>query len=410
MKAKNKTEREVECLSAKLPKLSKAQIEWAIKHCSEESVAYSRKDRNSIGSFYIVTTSHGWQVLRYFQLFVKYRYHKRTDRVHYCECMQHWLKDGKYVFMSRQRMMGWYIDKFCHNLPMEVRTKTRWGFLGDPRNCGYDDYYLCKVQNKYKYVLRDFGDKIPIDELFRAINASTFSETLIRQHSDLWDLCRYRGVIYDKEKLAAVKVAIRHKYKVNAEWFDMLDNLSYLRKDLRNPQIICPTDLKVAHDKWLEKVQHKKKAMSKKMSDIRKIAEEKAQLRYLQAQEQREKERKKEIVGLSKLYLKRRKKYFGLVIGDDLLNIQVLKSVDDFFEEGQAMHHCVFSNGYYDVNRKPNCLILSAKANGERVETIEVDLSTGVIIQSRGKYNQSTPYHERIINLVKRQMDKILAL
>ena len=44
-----------------------------------------------------------------------------------------------------------------------------------------------------------------------------------------------------------------------------------------------------------------------------------------------------------------------------------LESVTQFYQESAAMHHCVFSNGYY---RRPDCLILSAKdANGKRLET-----------------------------------------
>ncbi|MBR3021578.1 MAG: PcfJ domain-containing protein [Bacteroidaceae bacterium] len=71
------------------------------------------------------------------------------------------------------------------------------------------------------------------------------------------------------------------------------------------------------------------------------------------------------------------------------------------------MHHCVFSNAYYDVKNRPYCLILSAKVAGERVETIEVDLKDYSVIQSRGKHNQSSPYHERILQLMNSNMWQI---
>ena len=71
------------------------------------------------------------------------------------------------------------------------------------------------------------------------------------------------------------------------------------------------------------------------------------------------------------------------------------------------MRHCVFANGYYDVSKKPNSLILSAKVNGERQETLEVDLLRLQVVQCRGKDNQPTEYHERIMELMKRDMHLI---
>ena len=74
-------------------------------------------------------------------------------------------------------------------------------------------------------------------------------------------------------------------------------------------------------------------------------------------------------------------------------------------EEGETMYHCVFANKYY---KKEKLLILTAKNNkGERLETIEVDLEKFSIIQSRGKFNNSTPYHDKIVSLVNKNMRKI---
>lgn len=53
------------------------------------------------------------------------------------------------------------------------------------------------------------------------------------------------------------------------------------------------------------------------------------------------------------------------------------------------------------------CLILSAKINGERIETIEIDLRTFSIVQSRGKHNQNSQYHDKIIALLKNNMWQI---
>jgi hypothetical protein len=72
-------------------------------------------------------------------------------------------------------------------------------------------------------------------------------------------------------------------------------------------------------------------------------------------------------------------------------------------EEGRAMHHCV--GGYYN---RPNSLILSAKIDGKRIETIEVSLLDYRLVQSRGLQNQSTRYHKRIVALMEKNMQEII--
>ncbi len=68
------------------------------------------------------------------------------------------------------------------------------------------------------------------------------------------------------------------------------------------------------------------------------------------------------------------------------------------------MHHCVFDNAYY---LKENSLILSATIEGRRIETIEVNLDTLKVVQSRGVCNKNTEYHEQIVNLVNANRELI---
>jgi hypothetical protein len=121
-----------------------------------------------------------------------------------------------------------------------------------------------------------------------------------------------------------------------------------------------------------------------------------------------EKKLKEEIVESrkwEKRYKSTKAKFFGICFGNSNIVVTVLQSVADIAVEGQAMHHCVFANEYY---KKPDSLILSAKTpEGERLETIEVDLKTFQILQSRGVCNQNTPHHNEIINLVNNNMYRI---
>ena len=71
--------------------------------------------------------------------------------------------------------------------------------------------------------------------------------------------------------------------------------------------------------------------------------------------------------------------------------------MQEYLEEGKALRHCVFTNEYY---LKKQSLILSARIEGKRIETIEVSLETMKVIQCRGLQNKNTEYHDRIVNLV----------
>ena len=98
---------------------------------------------------------------------------------------------------------------------------------------------------------------------------------------------------------------------------------------------------------------------------------------------------------------------FGIAFTDGTIQVRVLESVQEYIEEGQALHHCVFTNEYH---LKEKSLILSASIAGKRIETIEVSLETMQVIQCRGLQNKNTEYHDRIIDLVNRNIRQMRPL
>ena len=79
-------------------------------------------------------------------------------------------------------------------------------------------------------------------------------------------------------------------------------------------------------------------------------------------------------------YRKNKQKFFGLEITDGRIVIRPVQSVKEMQEEGDEMHHCVATNGYY---KRLDSLILSAKdKDGNRLETIEVSLKTMMVVLS----------------------------
>ena len=74
-------------------------------------------------------------------------------------------------------------------------------------------------------------------------------------------------------------------------------------------------------------------------------------------------------VGTGSLVCRSQRAVFGVEFSDGEICIKVLDSVEAIRQEGEAMHHCVFTNEYY---LKADSLILSATIDGKRIETIEV--------------------------------------
>lgn len=170
------------------------------------------------------------------------------------------------------------------------------------------------------------------------------------------------------------KVATRNSYEIAdiSIWCDYVDMLRRLGKDIHSPKYVCPTDLHREHDL--------------RQNELRRQREK----------EEKEKRRKKAMED-EKRFHEVKSKFFGISFTDGTIQVHVLESVREYLEEGVAMHHCVFDNAYY---LRENSLIFSATIEGRRIETIEVNLDTLKVVQSRGVCNQNTEYHDQIVNLV----------
>ena len=83
--------------------------------------------------------------------------------------------------------------------------------------------------------------------------------------------------------------------------------------------------------------------------------------------------------------------------------LKPLQTVEDFKQEGDELRHCVFSNKYYE---KKDILIIGAKVNGKRTETIELNLKSRKILQCRAKCNGVSARHEDILSLMEQNIQK----
>jgi hypothetical protein len=106
--------------------------------------------------------------------------------------------------------------------------------------------------------------------------------------------------------------------------------------------------------------------------------------------------------------LESKSKYFGITFGNDSIFVIVLRTLEDYKHEGDLQKHCVYTNSYYG---KKDSLVLSARmrdAPDKPVETVEISLSDGRILQCFGKCNQFTEHHQEILDLVSANSMKFL--
>ena len=148
---------------------------------------------------------------------------------------------------------------------------------------------------------------------------------------------------------------------------------------MSNAKFVCPTDLKAEHDRWMLKKQTWNK-------------------------HQKREERRKQLLQNEQAYSDLKANFIGLEFSEGKLHIRVLKDVNEFYEEGNTLKHCVFTNEYF---LKPDTLVFSAQIDGQRIETVEVSLESFQVIQSRGLFNQNTEFHDQIVSIVNRNVHLI---
>ena len=423
MKPKTALQKQVAKASATLRPLSYSQKEWAYDHCFEH-IAYRTKSGTMTCSdcghvwksgkgtlcdtlagckcpncgkelqvrdtlkrkyeqtsyFSVITIHKGFQVIRVAQ--IKSESRKGEAVKYYCyEVVQRWISaNGKVTDMALLRGFNFcYCDIWSLFSDMEIR----------PHNSLYDDVCVwSKVYPKMSVLpqLRrngfkgDFYGISPV-RLFKALLADPRMETLMKA-GEIEEMKYFLANPCNADEFwASYLIAKRHRYHINniGMWCDYLRMLKNIGKDLRNPKNICPEDFIEAHD-----------GLSRMIEYRRRREREEVERRRTEERLLREKENEEQFKAL-------KSKFFGLVISDNEISVKVLESIEEYCQEGNTQHICVFSSSYY---LKKNTLVLSARIGDTIIETVEVDLQTLKVVQCHGKYNKDTEYHDRIIELV----------
>jgi hypothetical protein len=349
-------------------------------------VKVSRKTKdNAVSYLTVVTTSGDFQVLRHFYTA---RYARKERDTHYFidEVCQQWItSDNKEIVIAKAMNMG--CRGWIHTTDMSLKQS---GNIYYPHSYDIDGYVYPKV-NVLPILRRNglrtsFHGVTPAVLIRGLLGENKYAEMLIktRQYAMLeFYMCR-GGLSHPW----VVNICNRNGYiiKDGSMYDDYLRLLDYFHLDTHNAHYVCPKNLKKEHDKLVEKK------------------------RKIEAKIRAEQERKERIERMFRMkqdilsFIKRIQPFLGMEIKDEGIVIRPLESVTQFYQEGKAMHHCVYQNEYY---RRKDCLILTAQKNGKRLETVEVNLKTFKIIQSRAVCNGTSDYHDKIIELVNRNMGLI---
>lgn len=327
--------------------------------------------------FNVITTMEGYQVVRMFLMIVEMHKGMKANPA-YLEIGSYWIdSNGKTTVVGLQRTLGHYIDCFAFGSPLEIRR---------------DNEAFQRISDEWVYPRIKVTDTIkrngfkgschyihPVT-MFQELLTNSKAETLMKANEI--ELLRYlcarpTNKAYIDTYWNTIKIANRNGYKVKDSqmWMDYIKMLERCGKDILSPKYICPTNLKEEHDRYMRKV-HILEDRKKRAEDIRKAQEREASFK-----EQKE-------------------KFFGIRINDGEIEVKVLESVEEYRQEAESQHICLFSAAY---DQREDSLIFSARIDGriiETIETIEVDLRTLRVVQSRGVCNKNTAYHDRIINLI----------
>lgn len=334
----------------------------------------------------IITAFRGWLVIRTYKAVRINDTPGVKTELSIEEIYQNWIDDeGKETIVTRPYRRSIYSVNWNTWMPMEIghhNYSANGCYIFDDMFNPDLNYFYPRVNVTSK--LRRNGwtndivkHRIPVSAAIIQLLSNPLSETVIKQGQlEVFKYMIEKGN-YQLPYVYALNICHRNRYIIKdaSMWFDYMDLLSSMDYDTHNAYYVCPVDLAGAHDKMVAK---------------KKKCDEAKQIEAMMQDDEAYKSEKSAFLGIS--------------FYSENICISVLQSVKDFYDEGESMHHCVYSNEYY---KKKDSLIMSAKVGGKRMETVEISLTNFQIVQSRAICNGISEYHNRIVELVNKNMYQI---
>lgn len=371
--------------------------ETTCPHCGKtlKVEVTKKKKANNYGFFVDPNICEDWLVLRYY--WFDHDIHADGSVSNFFkEVMQLWYdRDGNEVVMANNKAMYPSMVRCPFSIwsGMSIkrpRTNKPYYYGFNILDTPFDSIYMKNLPKDFQYVDWSKLDRYEVADVLPYFRKFPMLEMLIKMgRMDILKALFKDGRLNTPELyFNSIRLAIKNKYQPVMEpknnelnlWFDMLPQLMRLGKDWHNPHYVCPADLKTTHNKYTDIISE--------MESLEKAAK------------------------MEKQYKNARKIFFGLDIGNDEIHIQPLESVRDFYNEWKEMKHCVYSCEYFNMQKHPDSLILSARTGDwhhpiKFLETIEIDIRTFTIQQVHGHCNADSERHQEVIKIVKENLNMV---
>lgn len=329
------------------------------------------------------------QVVRIFAVY-KYMTKLKEPTYDFLEVIQHWISpDGRMESMMRTvQPFTNYLDAWCRESSIDFRIDT------------YNHQQRCKIDPSavyYKHNLTPVVERNGFTGKFHGIAPQFLLSMILRDHrcelllkAGMYNVLSY--VVGHLDKLdnlwVSLRICMRHRYVIEdvTLWADMIRNLRLIGLDLHSPHYVCPADLLKAHDRWMRYVQANEWKLLKG------------------EREQEEIRLRKKFDALQGEYDMHIERFRGLEFSDGELVIRPMDKIEQFYHIGKWMHHCIYTNAYYAEKQS---LMLLASVGDTPMEAMQVDIGSLKVTQSRGRFNQPTSYHDRIVELARKNMNMI---
>lgn len=375
-------------------KLKKIVTRLECPSCKKKlrKIVFNNGMARMILTYSVVQVVGRFQVVRYFSCW-KHISKTKKPQFYFRSLFEEWKDWDKNKRVIIGRTQSWSGDGFSSS-EYEVRNPSgrRW------RNSEFDRFtsdFNCPdaefLPRFKKYGLKKDFHNCDYRCLLDKLERSSEVETLLKAKQK--ELLFY--AVHKDERYSTywpqIKIAIRHKYKISdAEmWYDYLQLLREFEKDMRNPRFILPINLKKAHNEYVAK------------KNLR-IERERSEREIRRQEYERHRAEAEEALTNIKAEVF---KDFSFKQGK--IKIVPLIDEEEVKKEGEILEHCVYANDYH---KKSGILLMSARIDQKRIETIEISLASYSIIQCRGFDNEPTEFHDEIIGIVRKNMSKISRL
>lgn len=336
------------------------------------------------------TVMEGLQVLRFW--YIGYYFHVGEQTTYYVNEVERQFinSEGQRCGFARPRPgMGHPYDAWDFCKPITIKDlRPGYGYYGDTVTPRFDLPCAWTVIRQALPLLRRNG-------LRKSLHGMWFPVGIMRglleggQVEKLWKMKQWEMAVYVAERyhigkpyMESVRICTRNHYRIRDPqmWIDHIETLWQLGLDTHNAYYVCPKNLRKVHDMMTARLRRRRD----------KLERERRAKEYF--------ERLKEMENEKKSYTERLGMLLTLSLEGNNLSVRPLQSVDEFAEEGVAMNHCVFANGYY---KHKDTLILSAKdGKGNRLATIEYNTKRFSIEQCRAACNQVPKRDAEIRSLI----------